>query len=418
MKSEIRKELLRGADNKNTTALRVIELIERLSEDDLELLILRQFYKELPYEYVKTKNPLMVVKMSNRLAALNTAPDSDKIYSWIVNYCQSKESIAPIYFDVVPMDQFLTFASLFNPQIYDDINALLYFGDPKEFKEFQRKEYGEPEHFKQMTATDLNKTIETLNEDGVVLEVQKKNRALFNNIIYIKPKVSILCPANVTKLASKRQGWFEYSVETKKAHNYDRLKSEYPIEIKAFEEIIAGQRAFYIRTEEPDYRTPFLRTYEFTKTIYGRLSEKGERMHAELKKELARKIKNNYAPKRPGMIKTDLEEMRSAPEYNKELDAMHGKEVECTVIKAAIINTLPDCNVLNCESAVVNTASAWNADEAKLNNIRVEIDPDISLAFIQKINYHALKFYGTVEYGIVNDKTELVIHVHSLSVIG
>lgn len=417
MKNKLRLTLLSNLPQENQGALKAIEVIERYSPADLEYLIMKHLYKEssLPYEYIKAKGALVITQLERRFQCLNDLPQSFQIIPWIINYCQSKTDFQEIYFDYIPFDKFLSFAAIFNENLYDDINALLSFAEETESKECWCDRYSELEVHKHIHALgNIEEVIANLRKTSYVLETYKKNRAVFTNITYMPRARTTLCPANLQSLLKRQPEWFGQSVSTRKSDKYESMKKHYPIEIKAFEEILSGERAYYIRTDEPDYTTPPLKTYDFSKTTYSYLSTLGQTIYRELKEEMGKKIPSAHEFKRPGLLKTDLEEMRKTPGYSVELEGMHKQDVICVADSTKVLNNLLDCVLLECRDVLIKPTSAWSTDEAKMDKLVVEIDTSINLDMITKIPHRAIKLYGRVEPQIKSEGTALSIQVNAL----
>lgn len=423
MKNKLRMTLLSEKPNDKKAALRAIEVIERYSTADLYQLLLKSLYKDagFPYEYIKSKNLLTVTQIDDRLAVLNTLLNSADIIQWILNYCKSKREITSINFDTLPIDQFLSFALIFNPCLYDDINAMLSFENERQSKEFIRADYGQPEIYKHIHALgDTEKAIENLNSTGIVLETYRKNRGIATNITsitHITPTKSFICNTRLKNLAERQKEWFNYTVVRKKSDSYEALMQRYPIETKAFEEILAGTRHYYVRTDEPDYTTPPLKTYEFTDTTYCHLSELGQTIYRELKDELSKKVPSAYERPSTGLLKTDFEEMRHAPNYSEALEAMHKKDVVAVAQKVSVTNIFPDCVTLLCENVHVKTESGWDNSEATIKKMVVEIDTHINMDIINRIHHQGITLYGSIEYQLGDGGSELGLHVKSFSII-
>ena len=419
MKNKLRQTLLIGKDGQNTAGLRAIEILERFSDTELEYFVMQYLYKAtgIPYDYVKTSGPLWAAKTSKRLKMILDTVNGDRISSWLLDYCSSCNKLAQINFDLMPIDKYLTFAEIFNPQVYDDINALLLFEDETKNQEYVRAEYGQPDIYKQPVMSDLNGIIKSLNENGVVLEIQKPKRTLFYNILHLTPERNTTCHATLKSLTEKCAEWFDYSIVTKKSDKYEHLLQIYPIEIKAFEEILCGKRPHYVRTDEPDYTTPFLRTYEFTEITYCHLSELGKAIYRELKEELSKKIHSEYRFKPTGLLKTDLEGMRHSLNYSPNLEAMHKASVICTTEKAFIKKIFPDCIVLSCENTTVKTSSGGDDNKVTMNELLVEIDSELNLSLLNRIHHNGVRLYGTIEYKLTDEGSELGLQVNALSLI-
>lgn len=420
MKNKLRMTFLSEKPSEKKAALHAIEVIERYSAADLHQLLLKNLYKDtgLPYEYVKARGLLTVAQIDEKLSVLNTMPNSTSIIQWVLNYCKSKREISSINFDAIPIDQFLGFALLFNPCVYDDINALLSFESERQSKEFMREDYGHPEIYKHIHALgDIEKAIESLNAEGVVLETYRKNRAIATNITHITPTKSFTCNARLKNLAERQKEWFNYTVVRKKSEGYEALKKHYPIETKAFEEILAGTRHYYVRTDEPDYTTPPLKTYEFTDTTHCHLSELGQTIYRELKDELSKRVPSAYERPSTGLLKTDFEEMRHAPNYSEALEAMHKKDVVASTQKVSVTNIFPDCVTLLCEDVHVKTEFGWDNSETTLNQLVVEIDTHINLDIINRIHHKGITLYGSIEYQLGDGGSELGLRVKSFSLV-
>ena len=420
MRNEIRKELLTyctGEDEyDNKEALAVVDFLEQLSADDLEMLALMNIYKDgnIPYAYVQEKGISTVLKTTISLKLINTLHRFDEVSRWLVTYLAEQKVISPIRFDTMPIDKFLPFAAIYNKKVYNDINALMSYGDIHEHKRFITRKYDGINNYKHMAAADLDKAVDALNENGIVLEVQKKNRALFHNIIYMRPEVSIECDAILMDLTKSHSNWFERSVVVNKAANYQQLKTDYPFEIAAFEEIIAGERQYFVRTEEPDYKTPFLRPYNFTETIYCHLSEKGEKMHAALKKEMGQTLELLYRPEKYNPCKSEIEEMRHAHYYSKELEDLDGNKVEVTADTAYIVSRLPHCTTVRLQTVFVRPVGWTTGTEVHFAEMDVDIDA-MPAEILKRLNCHIIKLQGTIEPAMTNDGLKMVLHAHTIT---
>ena len=420
MRNEIRKELLvvhAGEDDyDNKTALDVVNFLEQLSANDLEMLALMNIYKDgdIPYAYVQEKGIPATLRTSLSLKRINNLPKFTEISKWLTDYLSTQDIIRPIRFDTMPIDKFLPFAFIYNPKVYNDINALMSYGDPREHKTFITRVYDGINNYKHMAAADLEKAIDTLNEDGIVLEVQKKNRALFYNIIYLRPQITTECDSALMDLTKSHKYWFERSVVVKKADNYQQLKADFPFEIAAFEEILAGERQYFTRTEEPDYKTPFLRYYDFTETVYCHLSEEGEKMHAALKKELGQVLTLSYRPEKYIPSKTDIEEMRQSYYYSKELEDLSGSKVEITADTAHIVNRLPHCTTVRLHTVFIRPIGWTTGPEVQFAEMDVDID-DMPADILKRLNCHIIKLQGTIEPAMTDDGLDMVLHAHTIT---
>lgn len=420
MKNKLRISLLSNVIEPHKGALKAVEVLERYSAADLEYFIIKQLYKDtsMPYEYIKTKGPINALKLESKLQTLIDLPLGYEITKWLLNYCQTRNDFQEIRFDTMPIDQFLSFAEIFNETLYDDINALLSFENEAESKEFWRDEYGELEIHKHVHALgNIEDVIANLRKTSYVLETYKKNRALFTNITYMPRSRTTVCHARLSSLTKRHPEWFAQSISVKKSERYEGLVQRYPIEIKAFEEILSGERSYYIRTDEPDYTTPPLKTYGFTRTTFCYFSELGQTIYRELKEELSRKVSNNHEAKRTGLLKTDMEEMRHAPNYSETLEAMRKKDVVAVAQKVSVANIFPDCVTLLCEDVHVKTESGWDTSEATLTQMVVEIDTHINLDILNRIHHQGITLYGSIEYQLGDGGSELGLHVKSFSIV-
>lgn len=419
MKNGIRKALLTDESRENEQALAAVDILERFTAEDLEYFVMKKLYATtgIPYDYLKTSGPLWALKTEKKLEMLRQHAGSQRVDNWLLGYCRSLNKFAPINFDIMPMDQFLVFAEIFNPDVYGEIRAILSFENENQSQEHSVAEYGQPDAIKHPVLTDITKTIDAVNEKGIVLEVQKPKRAVYHTIIHITPEKRITCSSDMQKITEKHDEWFDYTIATRKSDKYENLVKRYPIEVQAFEEILAGERPYYVRTDEPDYTTPFLKTYEFTETTYCHLNEWGREIYHALKEELSKKVSNSHRFRPTGLLKTDFEEMRKSPNYSAELEGMHKKEVVCVAEFINLEKTLLDCYVLSCEDAHVSTESAWDNSEATVKELIVELDSEFNINYLKKIPFDKVKLYGTIEYKLSEEGSELGLQVDALSLM-